>query len=200
MDGEHVCKSPMTIHFYKCPGHTVCEHYEPKAAERKPMCYYFAHGANYGRDKNICQYRERGVCLYADESEHHTCEHYKPAVAPAATVTITDEQRKRLGGSPIVGSIIPDTPPEDVVAWIKPPSITEQIKLNRVMQRLHEEIMKASIMDTLLYGNPKDRTNKEDIDMSGNAYFCDSCRGTFPRNEVMAVSYTHLTLPTILLV
>ena len=26
--------------------------------------------------------------------------------------------------------------------------------------------------------------NKEDNDMSGNAYFCDSCRGTFPKEEV----------------
>ncbi len=36
---------------------------------------------------------------------------------------------------------------------------------------------------------------KEDNDMSGNAYFCDSCRGTFPQEGVLKVAmcFTHFS-------
>ena len=43
------------------------------------------------------------------------------------------------------------------------------------------------VNDILHDGLKRSQNNKEDTMMSGNAYFCDSCRGTFPRDEVWGV-------------
>ena len=72
--------------------------------------------------------------------------------------------------SPIAGGLLAGTKPEDVVAWIKQPMIDGKI--------MREWLAKLDNFAT---------NNKEDNDMSGNAFICESCRGTFLITEVHKV-------------
>ena len=167
-----VCSAECPTTRYNCWGKN-CFAYEPKGEEHYNC---FAGSTDWsvqrkrwlskGEERKVsCKWLRDGLCLgrpylsggmECGFSNMANCGQYKPAVAPVATGTVS-------------GSILDDVKAGDILFSLDAPRIGPLTL--EFFARCH------NLLDKI-------RTNKEDIDMSGNAYFCDSCRGTFPREEV----------------